>query len=183
MTLTNSTVAGKGFHVGLDANGQFVDMYPDGAETNADMPAMLSVGAKVNVSKTISLQGGFHTYWDSKTGWENVDTKIHQNFQEYAVGAEFNVTKNLLLSTGYLYAKTGVNPSYQNDLGYSLTTNTVGAGGAYKLSDKLTFQLGGYYVSYNSVSIPGSYEAYGYTQKYEKSTWSVSLGLDFKLGK
>ena len=183
MTLTNSTVAGKGFHVGLDANGQFVDMYPDGAETNADMPAMLSVGAKVNVSKTISLQGGFHTYWDSKTGWENVDTKIHQNFQEYALGAEFNVTKNLLLSTGYLYAKTGVNPSYQNDLGYSLTPNNVGAGGAYKLSDKLTFQFGGYYVSYNSVSIPGSYEAYGYTQKYEKSTWSVSFGLDFKLGK
>lgn len=183
MTLTNTTAVGKGFHMGLDAQGNFVDAYPNGAETNADMPSMLSVGAKINVSKTVSLQGGFHTYWDSKTGWKDVNTKIHQNFQEYALGAEFNVTKNLLLSAGYLYAKTGVNPSYQSDFGYSLTTNTVGAGGAYKISDKLTLQFGGYYVTYDPVSLPGSYESYGYTQKYEKNTWSVSVGLDFSIGK
>jgi len=186
MTLTNSTPKGKGFIIGMNPDGSPIEMFPDGAKENADMPAMLSVGVKVNVSKVVSLQGGFHTYWDSNTGWKNVDKNINKNFQEYALGAEFHVTKRLLLSCGYLYALTGVNPSYQSDFSYSLTTNTVGAGGAWKLNDAFTIQFGGYVVSYDSQTVPGTYDvggtAVGYNTKYEKSLWGISVGLDYKIG-
>ncbi len=188
MTLTNSTPAGKGFIIGMDTvTGQPIEMFPDGGKQNADMPAMLSIGAKVNVSKAITLQAGFHTYWDSKTGWKNVDKNINKNFQEYALGAEFHVSKAVLLSAGYLYAQTGVNPSYQSDFSYSLTTNTIAAGGAWSISDALTLQFGGYLVSYQSQTVPGT-EYVGttpvpYNTKYEKSTWAVSVGLDYYLGK
>ncbi len=187
MTLTNSTPAGKGFVIGMNPDGTPIEMFPDGGKQNADMPAMLSVGARINLSKVVSLQGGFHTYWDSKTGWKNVDQNINKNFQEYALGAEFHVSKNFLLSCGYLYAQTGVNPSYQSDFSYSLTTNTVGAGGAWNLNDALTLQFGGYIVSYQSQTVPGTADvggtAMGYNTKYEKSTWALSVGLDYKIGK
>ncbi|HFB62123.1 MAG TPA: hypothetical protein ENJ69_03990 [Bacteroidetes bacterium] len=186
MTLTNSTPAGKGFVIGMNPDGTPIEMFPDGGTQNADMPAMLSVGAKVNLSKVVSLQGGFHTYWDSKTGWKDVSTNINKNFQEYALGAEFHVSKTFLLSCGYLYAQTGVNPSYQSDFGYSLTTNTVAAGGAWNINDAFTLQFGGYVVSYQSQTVPGTQDvggaAMGYNTKYEKSLWTISVGLDYKIG-
>jgi hypothetical protein len=187
MTLTNSTPAGKGFVIGMNPDGSPIEMFPDGGKVNADMPAMLSVGAKINVSKVVSLQAGFHTYWDSKTGWANVKENINKNFQEYALGAEFHVSKSFLLSCGYLYAQTGVNPSYQSDFSYSLTTSTVGAGGAWKINDAMTLQFGGYIVNYQSQTVPGSADvggtAVGYNTKYEKSLWAMSVGLDFAIGK
>ena len=187
MTLTNSTPAGKGFVIGMKPDGSPIEMFPDGGTENADMPAMLSVGAKINVSKVVSLQGGFHTYWDGKTGWKDVEKNIYKNFQEYALGAEFHVSKHFLLSCGYLYAQTGVNPSYQSDLSYSLTTNTVAAGGAWNISKAFTLQFGGFVVSYQSQTVPGTQDvggtAVGYTTKYEKSLWALSVGLDYKLGK
>jgi long-subunit fatty acid transport protein len=186
MTLTNSTPKGKGFIIGMKPDGTPIEMFPDGGKENADMPAMLSVGAKINLSKVVTLHGGFHTYWDGNTGWKDVKTNINKNFQEYALGAEFHVSKQFLLSCGYLYALTGVNPSYQTDFSYSLTTNTVGAGGAWKLNDALTLQFGGYVVSYQSQSVPGTADvggsAVGYTTKYEKSLWGISVGLDYKIG-
>jgi len=78
MTLTNSTPAGKGFVIGMNPDGTPIEMYPDGGKVNADMPAMLSVGAKFNVSKMISLQAGYHTYWDSKTSWTDVKSKYQK---------------------------------------------------------------------------------------------------------
>lgn len=183
MTLTNSTPAGKGFIIGMNPDGSLIEMYPDGGETNADMPAMLSVGGKINISKVVTFHAGFHTYWDSKTDWANVETKINKNFQEYAAGAEFHVTQSLLLSTGFLYAATGVNNSYQGDLSYSLNTSTVALGGAYKINDMFTLQFGGYFVNYQSQSIPGSYDGTAFMQTYAKDLWGVSLGLDFTLGK
>ncbi len=187
MTLTNSTPAGKGYKIGLNPDGTPIYMFPDGAKTNADMPSLLSIGINYKVSKVFSLQGGVHMYGDRNTGWKDVKTEIGKNFREYALGAEFNVAPNLTLSAGYLYAVTGVNQSYQSDLSYSLTTNTYGAGGAYKINDRVTFQFGGYIVSYND-------KTYSYTQNigstpvnykknYSKSTYGVSFGLDFKLGK
>ncbi len=187
MTLTNSTPAGKGFVIGMNPDGSLKEMYPDGGKVNADMPAMLSVGAKINVSKMISLQAGYHTYWDSKTSWTDVKTNIKKNSQEYAIGAEFTLSKSLLLSLGYLHTTSGVNPSYQSDFSYSLNTNTVGAGGAWKINDALTLQFGGYIVGYQSQTVPGSYDVAGtpvaFTTKYEKSTWALSVGIDFAIGK
>ncbi len=187
MTLTNSTPAGKGFVIGMNPDGSPIEMYPDGGKVNADMPAMLSVGAKINVSKVVSLHAGYHTYWDSKTSWKDVKANIKKNSQEYAIGAEFNLSKSFLLSLGYLHTISGVNPSYQSDLSYSLNTNTVGAGGAWKINDALTLQFGGYIVGYQSQTVPGSYDVAGtpvaYTTKYEKSTWALSVGIDFAIGK
>jgi len=183
LTLTNTTAKGKGFVIGLNPDGTPIEMFPDGAETNADMPAMLSVGAKINLSKVVTLHGGFHTYWDRKTGWADVDTKIDNNFQEYALGAEFHITKSLLLSTGYLHAATGVNPSYQSDLTYSLTTNTIALGGAFDLGERFTLQFGGYLVNYKPETNQGNYDGTAYMQTYEKSTWAFSLGLDFNISK
>ncbi|MBN2639805.1 MAG: outer membrane beta-barrel protein [Bacteroidales bacterium] len=183
MSLTNSTPAGKGYMIGLNTDGTPIYMFPDGEKINADMPSMLSIGVSYKVNDMISLQGGAHFYGDRNTGWKDVKSTVGKNYQEYGLGAEFNVTPNLLLSAGYLMTITGVNQSYQSDLGFSLNTNTVGAGGAYKINDNVTVQLGGYYTMYQPKTYDYTYSSVPYQTTYKKSTFGVSLGLDFKIGK
>ncbi len=187
MDLTNVTPEGKGFAIGLNPDGTKVEMFPNGAVTNADIPAMFSIGANVKVTPKLNIQGGFHTYFDSKTDWKNVKTNIGHNSAEYAIGLEYDITDNFLLSAGYLNTSTGVTNSYQSDLSYSLNTNTVGFGGAYKINDMLKLQFGGYYVSYVKQSIAGSEDVSGttvnYMGTYLKNTWALSIGLDIAIGK
>ena len=160
-------------------------MYPDGAKTNADIPSYLSVGVRYNLGKVVSLQAGYHLYGDRGTGWTDVKNNVKKDYQEYGLGAEFHVSPDLLLSAGYLYSQSGVNQSYQSDLSYSLSANTVGLGGAYKISNRVTFQLGGFLASY----IPKTYTYMmssgnaTYQKTFKKTTWAISAGLDFSFGK
>lgn len=187
MTLTNSTVAGKGYLIGYNTDASPIYMFPDGEKINADIPSMLSIGVSYKVADMVTLQGGAHFYGDRNTGWTNVKSTVGKNYQEYGLGAEVNVTPKLLLSAGYLITLTGVNQSYQSDLSYSLNTGTIGAGGAYKINDNITLQLGGYITNYTPKTYNYSYmigsTAVPYQNTYKKSTFGLSVGLDFRIGK
>ena len=185
MDLTNATPAGKGFVMGLNPDGSKIEMFPDKAVTNADMPAMFSIGAQIVMSPKVTFHTGYHTYFDKNTGWKDVNTKIEGNSSELAMGVEYNVSDNFLLSAGYLMARPKITKAYQSDLSNSLTTNTVGFGGAYKFNDTFKLQFGGYYVVYNRDQVGGSYDVggtpVGYVEKYYKNTWALSIGLDIAI--
>ncbi len=185
MDLTNDTPAGKGFVIGYNPDGTKKEMFPDGAVTNADMPAMFSIGTQIAMSEKVTFHAGYHTYFDKNTGWEDVDKDIAGNSFEAAVGIEYSFNDKFLLSGGYLYAKSNINKSYQSDFSYSLPTNTLGFGGAYKFNDTFKLQFGGYYVAYNKGQVSGSYEVGGnpipYTEKYHKKTFGLAIGLDISL--
>ncbi len=187
MDLTNSTPQGKGFVIGYNADGTKKEMFPDGAVTNADMPAMFSIGTQIAMSDKVTFHAGYHTYFDKNTGWDNVDNEIAGNSFEAAVGVEYNFNDKFLLSGGYLYAKSNVTKAYQSDLSYSLPSNTLGFGGAYKFNDTFKLQFGGYYVTYNKDQVSGSYNVgdtpVTYTEKYHKKTLGLSIGLDISLMK
>ncbi|RLD46375.1 MAG: hypothetical protein DRI88_07660, partial [Bacteroidetes bacterium] len=96
------------------------------------------------------------TYFDKAVDWttaEDGTELVDRNFTEYAVGAEWNVSKSFLLSAGYLAAITGVNDKYQSDLRYSVSTSTFGLGGAIAFSKAVKLQFGGYYTLYNAQTI------------------------------
>jgi len=186
MDLTNETPAGKGFINGFDPEtGEYTEMFPDGAITNADIPALLSIGVRYQIIDNVNVQAGFHTYFDNKAGWATDDgvELIDRNFTELAAGVEWNITDKFLLSGGYLAAITGVNDNYQSDLSYSLSTSTFGFGGAYAFSDSFKLQLGGFYTMYNQQTVPqgGSESSIIYGETYDKATWALSIGLDIAI--
>jgi len=194
MDLTNETVEGKGFVTGFDPEtGAPIEMFPDGAKTNADIPAMLSVGIGWQVLEPLTIQLGFHTYFDKGTEWSEttddmgtVTSVIDKNFTEYSLGLEYNITDNFLLSAGYLRANTGVNENYQDALNYSLTSNTFGFGGAYAFNEKFKLQLGAFYSTYDAATYDKSYtvleNTVPYTETYDKNNFGISIGLDIAIG-
>jgi len=193
MDLTNSVAENKGFITDLDPNtGQPIYMFVDGDKINADIPAMLSIGAKYKIIDPLTVHLGYHTYFDHGAGWakdENGTELIEKNFNEYAIGLEYNITDKFLVSAGYLAAITGVNEMYQSDLSFSLSTNTFGGGFAYKINDKFTAQIGAFSTSYkeqtkdytHSFQTATGVETIPYQETYDKKTFAISLGVDISL--
>ncbi|MEA3445631.1 MAG: hypothetical protein U9R19_12995, partial [Bacteroidota bacterium] len=179
--LENNTT--KDFMLGFDNDNNLVTMFPDGAKKRSDMPAMLSVGASYQLNQKLTVHGGYHLYWDTEVDWDGKEENIDNNYYEAAFGLEYQVADNLWISAGYLYAASGVNVDYQTDMGYSLSSNTVGFGGKFKVQDNFYINLGMLYTSYDEgEKIHNDYNlATDVKETYAKDNLIFAIGADIKL--
>ncbi|MBE0653821.1 MAG: outer membrane protein transport protein [Bacteroidales bacterium] len=192
LEFTNATTAD--ILTGFTETGAEITMFPDKAKFRGDMPAMLSAGIDYTIGDALRLSVGTHYYFDKpadygkKINGEYVSNEevIDNNYLEVVGGLEYNLSKKLLVSAGYLYAKTGVNENYQSDLSYSLTSSTIGVGGAYKFNEKIMLNLGFGYTMYNEGSKTIDHEfvtgaIIPAIETYGKSNSFIAIGLDISL--
>ncbi|BDX37365.1 membrane protein [Tenuifilaceae bacterium CYCD] len=164
-----------------------VPQFTDGAKTRSDIPALLSVGARYAVLPQLRISGGMHYFFDKDATIEKapgVKKEIDGNMYELSVGGEYDITDKILISAGYLYAKTGVGQGYQTDLSHSLTSSTVGFGGEFKVTDKLDLNLGMLYTMYTSDAKNGSYtmattQVVNYKETYNRTNIDFSIGIGY----
>ncbi|MFZ2287525.1 MAG: hypothetical protein WAV93_11120 [Bacteroidales bacterium] len=188
LRVTNQTTSD--FTTGIDPeSGAPITMFPDGAETIIDMPAILAVGVEVRPMEKFMLTGSINYYFDQSVDYDgsadrDVDM-IDKNLIEYAFGLEYGFTKSIRASLAYSGTRTGVNPNYQDELSYSLNTNTFGGGLGFRITPMIDLNLGGMYTIYqegskntsrpmtgmSSVSVP-------FTETYNKNNWIVAVGVD-----
>jgi long-subunit fatty acid transport protein len=154
---------------------------------------MLSVGVDLGVTSKLNVAAGVHYYFDKTANYGHklngvyVDNSaiIDKNFYELAGGLQYKLNNFILISGGYLYAKTGVNNDYQSDLTYSLTSQTVGIGGAINILDNLQLNLGVAYTMYQKgeKTINHLFSATGTTipakETYYKDAMIIAAGIDF----
>ncbi len=160
-------------------------MFTDGAEIRSDIPAILSVGIGYKLLPQMRVSAGMHYYFDKDATIESapgVKKKIDGNLYEVALGGEYDITDKILISAGYLYAKTGVGTGYQTDLAHSLTSSTVGFGGGFKVTDKMLLNLGMLYTMYTSDAKDIDYTSYGVPsaqETYNRTNIVFSIGVDY----
>ena len=191
MDLTNETAAGKGFTIGLDPNtGNKIEMFPNGGITNADMPAMLSVGVDYKLADPLKLSVGYHTYFDSKTAWavnDDGQDVIDKNSIELGIGLEYRLSDKLAISGGYLRTVTGTNALYHSDITHVLSSNSGALGGEYRFSDRVKFNLGVAYTKYTTTTFDKTYNLSGtnvpYKETYGRNNLFLAFGLDFSIFK
>ena len=179
----------KGGLIGFDPLGAGrIYLFPDGAKTRGDLPALLTMGVSYDVGTILTLHGGFQYYFDKSADYgksmKNEDI-IDANNWEAGLAIEYHLNDNLTLSAGYQHNKTGVSAEYQTDLSYSLNTNTFGGGGRYRINDMLAINLGVSYSMYKDQTVDGSHDVGGqgvtfidFSQSYAKSAMVIGLGLD-----
>jgi len=183
LTLKNSTK--KDIIGGVNADGSVIYMFPDNAEIRSDIPAILSVGVGYSALPKLRLSAGMHYYFDKDATIESapgVKKEIDGNLYELAIGGEYDITDKILISTGYLYARTGVGQGYQTDLSHSLTSNSVGFGSGFKVTEKMLLNLGMLYTMYTSDSKTITYAKYGNlsaNESYNRTNVSFSIGVDY----
>jgi len=187
LEVTNATDAD--FTTGFDPEtGDPITMFPNGAVTINDMPAMLAVGVEFKPIDKLLLTGSFNYYFDQAVDYDgsadkNIDM-IDKNFTEFALGVEYGLTKRLRASAGWLGTITGANLDYQDELSYSLNTNSFGGGFGIRITPMVDINLGGMYTIYKegmktySRNMTGSGTLRTLTETYNKNTWVAAIGVD-----
>ena len=129
-------------------------LFPNGAETNADMPAMLGVGLSYLVMPALNVALDYNMYFNEGVDWDGKEANV-ENGNEIAFGAEYALSDALVLSGGYLIATSGAMDAYQTDLSYSLNSSTFGLGAKYNLNPQMALTLGFSSTSYEEGSKSG----------------------------
>jgi len=171
--LTNSTK--------VDGTG----LFPDGAKSNSDMPAIISGGADYKVTDKLKISGSFNSYLDKNVNWgANVykeQRTIDKNYLELAFGAEYKLTDNFALSAGYLNSNTGVSKQYQSDFSYSNDSYTTGLGFQWNMNKKLVLDAGLMLTTYKDDTKTFTDYTPNYTETYGKDTFTFAFGIGYKI--
>ena len=169
-------------------------MFPDKGKTQADMPAMISLGANYKVTSNLNASVGVLYYFDKSVSYGRKidgvsvsnDEVIDKNLYEIGIGLEYGISEQLFVSGGYLMSRSGVSEDYQSDLSYDLGSNSFGLGVKYKLNDMMSLNLGGGYAKYvdsdknfNHVLGVTSVPIHDVKETYSKSTMFIGVGVDF----
>ncbi len=132
------------------------------------------------------ISTGVHYYFDKQADWGGHQDSLSGNSYEFALGLEYALSENFKVSTGYLFTKSGAVAKYQSDISYSLPSNTIGAGFAYRISPVFELNLAGSYTMYtkgDKTIGPDPTGTFGpvvkSTETYDKNVWIVAVGLNF----
>ena len=170
LELTNDTT--------VDSTG----LFPDGATSRNDIPAILSLGAAYAVTPALNASLSYTYYFDKNANWEGNEDNVDKNFFEIAGALEYNISNGLLVSLGYVRSKTGVTPDYQSDISHSLSSKTIAGGAAIKLGGSMVLQLGASYTMYDEAQKDFVDANFGpYVETYNRSTLVMAIGLDYHL--
>lgn len=189
MELENETK--KDVMTGFSTDGTPIYMFPDKGKTQADMPAMISLGANYKVTSNLNASVGVLYYFDKSVSYGKKidgvsvsnDEVIDKNYFEIGIGLEYGISEQLFVSGGFLMSRSGVSEDYQSDLSYDLGSNSFGLGVKYKLNDMMSLNLGGGYAMYVDSDKNFSHDLGGtpvpVKETYSKSTMFIGVGVDF----
>jgi len=175
LTMTNATV--------VDGTG----LFPDKKETGSDVPSLFSIGADYKLSKKFNLSLSYNSYHDKGVDWgTNVYGEkrvIDYNTWEVAIGGQYQWTKTLAVSMGYLHTETGVSKQFLSDFSYFNPGDTFGGGFEWKPFSRFTVDAGMLYTKYEDAQKTFADPTFGsYRETYSKSNLGFALGLGYHFG-
>lgn len=196
MTLTNDTE--------VDDLG----LFPDGAESASDVPAILSIGAAYKGLEWLEAQVSYTAYFNKGVDW-GMNTRdmavwgsavkagkadptkirpreIEKMGYELGLGLQFNLSEKFAVSVGGLMGDMGVADSYQSDFSYSNPSTTIGAGIMWKLGERLTLDAGFSDTFYKDQTVtytgdPDFGPNFTYNDTYGKTTIDFAIGVSYSI--
>ena len=158
-------------------------MFPNGAKTKADMPALLSIAASKTIRDKVTITGEWHYYFD-KDANNSFTPAIKRNTMEYLAGVEYKINDKWLVSAGYQFTDYTLDTALYSDLDFQCDAHAVGIGLAYNFNKHIRLNAGAMGVFYsdvvkestvyngNSLGLPGK-------DIFKNSRYCWGLGVDF----
>ena len=135
-----------------------VNRFRDGEKVNEDAPALLTLGAQWKPIDEISLNLGWHHYFDKDANWyNNSQDLLRRNTNEFLAGVEWDVTDRLNVSCGGQLTRYGLTDEYMNDMSFVVNSYSLGFGFSYKVKDNITVSAAYFqtnYGNYDRVNYP-----------------------------
>ncbi|GHV43460.1 membrane protein [Bacteroidia bacterium] len=118
-------------------------LFPDGAKTNADIPALLTAGVSYKITDNLEASVGYHHYFDKSAKMkESAQKLLSGNTNEFSAGLEYRINKTFLVSGGAQLTRHGLSDEYLTDMNYTTNSYSVGIGGEVTLTKNLKLNVG-----------------------------------------
>jgi long-subunit fatty acid transport protein len=156
-----------------------VNKYKDGEKVNEDMPALLTVGAQWKPIEVVSLNLGWHHYFDKNVNWyNNSQDLLKHDTNEFLAGVEWDITNKLNVSMGGQLTRYGLTDEYMNDISFVVNSYSIGLGASYKVADNVTLSAAYFQTNYSNYdkTAPAT-EAIQYKETYTRTNRVLGLGV------
>lgn len=128
-----------------------VASYDDGVNTPNDIPGLLTIGAQYSILPSLRVMAGSHLYFDKQADMANNKEKyLDHNTYEFLFGAEWDITKWLLISAGAQTTNYGATNDFQNDMSFSLNSYSVGFGAGFNVLEDLRIDVAYFFTKYDT---------------------------------
>ena len=158
-----------------------VNKYRDGEKVNEDAPALLAIGAQWKPLDEVSLNLGWHHYFDKDANWyNNTQDLLRHNTNEYLAGVEWDVTDRLNVSCGGQLTRYGLSDEYMNDMSFVVNSYSIGLGFSYKVKDNVTLSAAYFQTNYDKYNRE-NYPTAGVSDTFTRTNHVLGVGcqVDF----
>lgn len=127
-----------------------VNKFRDGEEVNEDAPALLTVGLQWKPVEAVSLNAGYHHYFDKDATWyNNTQQLLDHGTNEYLAGVEWDINDKLNVSFGGQLTRYGLTDEYMNDMSFMVNSYSIGLGFSYKIKENITLTAAYFQTNYD----------------------------------
>ena len=158
-----------------------VNRFRDGEKVNEDSPALLTVGAQWKPIEEVSLNAGWHHYFDKDANWyDNSQDLLRHNTNEFLAGVEWDITDRLNVSCGGQLTRYGLDDKYMNDMSFVVHSYSIGLGFSYKVKEFITLSAAYFQTNYGTYKRE-NYPAEGISDTFTRTNRVLGVGcqLDF----
>jgi long-subunit fatty acid transport protein len=157
-----------------------IGIFPDGEKNRNDIPAILSFGLEYAILPEFRASVSANYFFDKNADWDGAEEFVDSNTYDIAFGFEYDLTKTILLSAGYLRTQISLSEEYQSDFSHELTSDTFGFGGRISVGENFDLDLGGLFTSYLEAERTFTDPLIGpYLEKYQRSNWLFTIGIGY----
>lgn len=158
-----------------------VNKYKDGEKVNEDAPALLTIGAQWKPVNVVSLNIGWHHYFDKNASWyNNAQDLLKHDTDEFLAGVEWDVTEKLNVSCGGQLTRYGLSDDFMNDISFVVNSYSIGLGCSYKVKDNITLSAAYFQTIYGNYDKTVN-EGIPYQDTFTRTNRVLGIGcqLDF----
>ena len=156
-----------------------VNKFRDGEKVNEDVPALLTIGAQWKPIDVVSLNLGWHHFFDKNASWYgNTQDLLKHDSNEFLAGVEWDVTDKLNVSCGGQLTRYGLSDEYMNDMSFVVNSYSIGLGFSYKVKDNITLSAGYFQTMYDDYDRT-NYPSEGINDTFTRTNYVLGAGCQF----
>ncbi len=159
--------------------------FADGAMVDADIPAILAVGAQWSVLPQWRVMAGWNMYFDKDADMAGGKQQLLDgNTWEITAGTEYDINKMFTVSAGYQRTDYGLTDAFQSDLDFNSDSYVLAIGLRANINKHISIDAGyfrSFYSDYEKVQ--GNYQGSGHDLKdvYQRENSTFGVGVTWHL--
>ena len=158
-----------------------VNKFRDGEEVPEDQPAQLALGAQWSPIDMVRLNAGWHHYFDKSANWyNNSQSLLDHDSNEFLLGAEWDVNDRVTISLGGQLTRYGLSDQYMNDMSFVVNSYSLGFGANFKVSDNVILKGGYFQTNYGDYD-RNDYPTAGVSDSFTRTNYVLGLGCEVTL--